>query len=369
MEGKGMARLSGVDAISPAMETTKRQLFSPFRFGRWARLAVVCLLTGEITGGGGWGGPWNVRVPRPHEGLEGGPGLFGFPAPWPGLPLAALPWIILGLGALVLFLLLFIYITSIYRFILFDSVLHDRCQLQEGWRRWQVQGQSYFLWTIAYMFASLTTIGVAIGAPVVMAWRAGIFKEPERHVGLLVGGGALLLAVFLALLVLSVLGNLFAKDFVVPVMALENVGVLDGWRRVLPMLGAEKGAYSVYVLMKMVLAIGAAVAFAIADFLVLLALLIPLAIAAVAVFPLAKGMGLGWTPWMVGLAVLAGIGVLLCMIFVVSLVSAPPMVFFQAYTLHFFGSRYPLLGEQLAPQTPPAPPPLSPPAAFPEPAT
>jgi hypothetical protein len=40
------------------------------------------------------------------------------------------------------------------------------------------------------------------------------------------------------------------------------------------------------------------------------------------------------------------------------------VVFFQFYTLHFFGSRYSRLGAILSPPAPPAPPPT----AFPAPA-
>ena len=40
--------ISAVDAISPAFEHTKQQLFKPFRFGQWTRLAFVGLLAGEL---------------------------------------------------------------------------------------------------------------------------------------------------------------------------------------------------------------------------------------------------------------------------------------------------------------------------------
>jgi len=60
---------------------------------------------------------------------------------------------------------------------------------------------------------------------------------------------------------------------------------------------------------------------------------------------------------------------LMALIFVVSFVSAPAMVFFQAYSLHFLGSRYPALGDQLTLTTPrPAPSAPTPPAAAPFPA-
>ena len=61
---------SAVDAISPAFEHTKRQLFQPFRIGQWVRLALVGLLAGEL-GSGGFKIPnlSNFNLPR-HPGSE-----------------------------------------------------------------------------------------------------------------------------------------------------------------------------------------------------------------------------------------------------------------------------------------------------------
>jgi hypothetical protein len=44
--------ISAVDTITPAFQHTKRQLFQPFRFGQWSRLAFVGLLAGELGSGG-----------------------------------------------------------------------------------------------------------------------------------------------------------------------------------------------------------------------------------------------------------------------------------------------------------------------------
>jgi len=49
-------RLSAIESISPAFARTKQLLFQPFRFGLWARLAVVAVITGEAGVGGGGGG-------------------------------------------------------------------------------------------------------------------------------------------------------------------------------------------------------------------------------------------------------------------------------------------------------------------------
>lgn len=364
-----LVRLSGVDAISPAMERAKHQLFAPFRFDYWLRLATLCLLTGELTGGGGGpSGLLNFQLPsRRHGGLVE---FISWPQSVDSRWMEFWPWIVTGVAVLFALALLFVYVASVFRFVLFDTVLHGRCELMAGWRRWQRQGSSYFLWLMGFGLASFAAVLIVIGVPVYLAWMAGIFNQPGEHIALLIIGGLLLIVVVAGVTLLSALGALFAKDFVVPVMALEDVGVLEGWRRVLPLLEAEKGACALYVLMKIALAVGSALLFGIVDFLVILALLIPVCIAAVVAIVVGSAAGLTWNTVTISVAVVAGGAVLTVLLYVISFVSAPAMVFFQAYSLHFFGSRYPRLGDQLAATSPASQPsPIMPPATGPLPAT
>jgi hypothetical protein len=180
----------------------------------------------------------------------------------------------------------------------------------------------------------------------------------------------LLLCVFLAYVVVTAIAGLFAKDFCVPVMALEKVGVLDAWRRLLPMLGAEKLAFTGFVLMKIVLAVGAAIIFGIATLLALIAVAIPLVIAGAVLFFVAKAAGLAWSLATISIAAILGGIVLAGIIYLIALVSTPAMVFFQSYVLHFFGARYPTLGAIVfaPPEAPPSPSASGPPAPEPPPA-
>jgi hypothetical protein len=356
------SRLSGVDAIGPAFERTKTQLFTPFRFKHWLRLAVVCILTGEGAGGGGGGsgfqGLSGINIP-PHGGGRGGSTLLALPGWLAKIPAEVIFWGAFALIAAVLFVLLILYISSVYRFILFESVLNNQCALRDGWRRWQRQGTSYFLWQIGFGLVSLAVLGSVVGVPVLFAWRAGWFNDPDKHIAGLIVGGIAVFFVFAAAILLSAIISLFTKDFVVPVMALEDRGAVDGWRQLFPMLGPEKGGYAFYVIMKIVLAIGCALVFGIIEFMVVFMLIIAVGLAGVAIFLIAMGAGATWNPLTIALTVVAGGAVLLLLIAVTAVISTPAMVFFQAYSMHFFGSRYPALGTLLAPPEPP-PAPISP---------
>jgi hypothetical protein len=158
--------------------------------------------------------------------------------------------------------------------------------------------------------------------------------------------------------------HVLTKDFVVPEMALENISAIEGWRRLLPMLKSEKGSYAGYIGMKIVMALGAAVVVGIVTLIVILILLIPVGGFGVIAVLAGKTAGLTWNLYTISLAVVVGCIVLAVILYVVSLISVPAIVFFPAYSIYFFASRYPALDALLrppAPAAPYAPPPFLPP--------
>lgn len=346
-----MPQFSAIDAISPAFAHTKRQLFSPFRAALWLRLGFVSLVTGEFASGSG--GAANVSIPSGSGTTDKD---FLFRADPIGVIVETyLPWILLGLVVLFALGLIAVYIASVFRFVLFDAVLTDRSRLGEGWRRWQELGGSFFLFQIGFGLGLLGVLGVVAGGPVYLAWRAGVFRQPEQHLGLLLGGGVALFFVVAAVVLLGMLASLLARDFVVPLMALENLRVLEAWGQLFPLLAVDKMGYGGYVLMKIVLAVGSAILFGVINVIVLLVLLLAFGTAGAAIVLAGSAAGLAWNYYTIGLAVLLASLAVMLLLYVIAVVSAPAMVFFQAYTLHFFGARYPLLGTMLARMTPPAP--------------
>jgi len=348
-------RLSAVDCIAPAITQTKRQLFAPFRPGRWARLALVCLLTGEFAGGGGGGSPGNFTVPNSHG--RGGKSLLALPPfDWGHIP-TWLPWALAGAVLFFLLIFLWIYVASVYRFVLLDSVLHDRCELKGSWRRWEPCGRGYFFWSLAVSLVSLVACALLIGVPLLAAWRMGWFHHPGQHLAVLILGGAAMLFLLIALFIVIALVSLFAKDFCVPIMAMDNVGVLDAWRRLLPMLAAEKLAFAGYVLMKIVLAVGSAIMFGIITLIIFIVLLIPTGIAGVLIFFAGKELGLTLNVAVISILAVVGGILLLGFFYLTALISTPAMVFFQSYVLHFIGARYEPVGAIISPALPEPPPP------------
>jgi hypothetical protein len=351
--------ISAVDAIAPAFEHTRRQLMQPFRFGQWARLALVGLLAGELSSGGGCNVPSNWNSAGHTGSLP--PGLTGA-----NFALLAGLITVLVIAAFVLGIL-FMYISSVMRFILFDSVLAKECHIRDGWNRRQGPGWRYFLWKLAYALATFGVLIVLIGIPAGLAFAVGWFNDPKQHlVALVLGGIALFFVIALFLIAMAVIFVL-TKDFVVPQMALENIGAMEGWRRLWAMVKAEKAGYAGYVGMKIVLAIGASIILGIVGMILVLIILIPVAGVVVGAVFAGKAAGLGWTAGTITLAVVAGCMLVAVFFLLTSLVSVPAIVFFPAYSIYFFAARYPALSRVLypappVPQVAPAvPPPYQPP--------
>jgi hypothetical protein len=351
---------SAVDSVSPAFQHTKTQLFHPFRLGQWSRLALVGLFAGEMSSGGGCS---NFQIPTQtgtgHRELA----MSAFPNPWVFGPL-----LVALLIAVPVVWVLFLYLSSRMRFILFDSVVARRCEIRRMWRQRGEPAMRYFVWQIVLSLVSLAGMALIIGVPALLAFVLGWFTEPRNHLAGLISVGILVFFAFMGWALLALLAHVFTKDFVVPQMALEDISAFEGWSRLWKMLMGEKGGYAGYAGMKLLMAMGAAFAVGIVAVILLVILLIPVGgLGAITVLG-GQAAGLTWNVFTITLAVVAGCIFLLVFFYAVALISVPAIVFFPAYSIYFFAGRYPQLGSLIYPAPPLAPPPLPPVAPVPEPA-
>ncbi|HMK24118.1 MAG TPA: hypothetical protein VK466_17435, partial [Terriglobales bacterium] len=348
---------SAVEVISPAFAHAADQLAEPFRFAQWARIALLALATGELSSGGGCNGITSLPTKVPHTSqnfVEPGDVLRNIdPA------LIATLMMVLIFGGLVLWLV-YIYVSSVTRFMLFEAVLQKNCgPLGEGWQRWQGPGLRYFWWQLALGFVGLAVAGVLffpLLIPVIAVLKSHRQPGPE-----------LLLAFIPMIAVLMIFGlvmhliAVLAKDFVVPIMALDNVGVIEGWRRFFAILTPSISSYAGYIAMKIVLAIGAAVIFGVAAAIAAIFVILPFGVVAFVVAIAAKGAGFSWNASTITAAIVALTIVLCVVVYAVALACVPIAVFFPAYAMYFLAERYPALHARLYPAYPPPPsPPLAP---------
>lgn len=361
--------ISAVDSISLAIEHTKQQLFKPFRLGQWTRLALVGLLAGELGSGGGCNGS-NFRLPAhsgaaPHSAF---PHLSGIDPALLGALLAVIVIAAFAIG------LIFMYISSVMRFVLFDSILAKECHIRAGWSSRQGQGWRYFLWKLAYLFITFACIAVLVGLPLAFAFALGWLEQPKAHLLPLILGGIILFFVFFIFFITLAVIFVLTKDFVVPQMALENIGAFEGWRRLWPMIKVEMGGYAAYIGMKIALAIAAGIVVGIATVILGLIIAIPTVGLSILAVVTGKSAGLTWNAETITLAIVVGSVLLAAFLYLISLISVPVIVFFPAYSIYFFAGRYRPLNAVVYPLLPsPAvvssPSPLEPPPLppYPEP--
>jgi hypothetical protein len=344
--------ISAIDTINLAFEHTKQQIFKPFRLGQWTRLAIVGLLAGELSSGGCNGSSFN---PARHHGGH---------SPFPNFP--GIDWALLG-GLLATLIvtglvlgLIFTYISSVMRFVLFDSILAKECHIREFWGRRQGPGWRYFLWKLVYYFCTAVGFAILVGIPVAFAFSMGWLPHAKDHIFPLVLGGILLFFALLFYVFLVSLVFVLTKDFVIPQMALEGISAFEGWRRLWPMMKTEMGAYAGYIGMKIALAIAAGIAVGIATIILGLIVAIPTVGLSLLAIVTGKSAGLTWNAYTITVAVVVGSILLAGFLYLVSLISVPIIVFFPAYSIYFFAGRYHPLSTVLYP-VPPSPATMSPP--------
>lgn len=360
--------ISAVDAITPAFQHTRQQLLQPFRASQWAKLGLVGLLAGELSSGGGGCNPTAFQMPHPNHTQRFVD--LGLPNGLPNIdPMLYASLIAVLIVTGLVFMVLFLYVNSVMRFVLFDSVVNRECRIWESWVRRQGPGRRYFVWQILLFLSWMVGLTILIGIPAGFAFVVGWLRDPKEHMIPLILGGMALFFVVMVFVVLQLLIHVMTKDFVVPQMALEGIGAIEGWRRLWPQVKAEKGGYAVYIVMKIVLAIGAAVVLGVVSAIIMLVILIPVGgLGAIAVI---AGMAAGLTLnlYTITLAVVAGCCVIFFILYILSLVSVPAAVFFPAYAIHFFAARYPALDAMLHPAPLPVilPPPMEPPPLPPAP--
>jgi hypothetical protein len=351
--------ISAVDVITLAFQHTKRQLFQPFRLGQWTRLAIVGLLAGELGSSGGFNSFNPSRQPHPWG--------EGFPKIDPAI-LGTLITVLIVTGVIIMIVMT--YISSVMRFILFDSVLTRECHIRAGWTRRQDNGWSYFLWQLGLLLVTFGLAVIIIGLPAAFAFRLGWFSAPRAYLSQLIIGGIVVFSVFAFFVLVVTLIHVLTKDFVVPQMALEGISAIEGWRRLWPMIEGEFKGYAIYIGMKIALSIAVGIVVGIVTLILALIVAVPAIAVFFGVVVAGKTAGLTWNVFTITAAVVLACMLLAIFFYMVSLVSVPVIVFFPAYSIYFFAARYqplsvalyslPAQSPVVAPGNPPpfTPPPL-----------
>ena len=344
-----MTAYTAAQAISPAVERTKNYLFRPFKWSTYLKLATVaCLTEGGSSG-------FNFNFPSGSHTSSGAGNLI---PPAFSLSSGTIALIVIGVLACIALCIYLSYLICRLRFAFFHCLAHQTKEIRPGWRLYRTQGMRYF---IASLIIGLIFLFVLVLAalPFIFGF-VRLYQSSQSGGSFNIGGFFLLLlplfGIIFCLCLVAYVVNAVLHDFILPHMALENLTVLQSWAVVKTRIGAEKGSFALYLLLRAVLPIAAYIALFIIT-------IIPILIAAGIVVLLIIGFhallaNASGAMAFIGLSIeiLFGIGGIVLGVIVAFCLGGPIATWIRNYALLFYGGRYPALGEILSGPASAAPP-------------
>lgn len=246
-------RIEFIAPLSRAWERMKGALFRPAELSKWLAIGFTAFLAGLTRCGGTYGSSWSRGDRVDPDQIWNAPD-----RAWEWL--AAHPVrVAVVLGVLIVLAVLFVvvhWLSARGSFMFLDNVVHDRALVERPWREYRAEGNSLFLWMIAFSFAFLfLVVAYAIGS---FVFLRALYQDHGTTAALVVPGLALL-GGFAGIVVLASLVQLFLGDFVVPIMYRFRLTASGGWGVFLPLLAARPFAFIGYALLVVALHFAAGV--------------------------------------------------------------------------------------------------------------
>lgn len=273
-----------LDNIEEALQDTKDKLL-PFELVTWAKLAVIVFLTGSAAGGPSYVNPGNFgggdfSEPNFDEGVESdfSSSLEGlnvdmhqmnnFEAPENLAGFDAAYAVLFAVGvALFGLLLLLTYITSVFQFVMYKSMIDD---VKIGYaKNFLSEGLQYFIFRWITLVATVLVVGLGFGLGTALGLSFNIY-------GILggIGIGAVVLA---GILVIGVI-RWIAFNLALPEMVRNGSGLSTALEKSISEARDQFAEVGVFWLMKLVIGLGLGIATMTIIFPAVILLLIPFGI-------------------------------------------------------------------------------------------
>src|SRR6266480_6959838 len=203
-----------------AFELTNKILFQPFDLKKWLIIGFAAFLSGHLAGVG-------FNFPSPFGNFEShqtAPEAISLHFDqWK-------PWLMAAVVVLaLLFLALVIALTWLKargNFIFTDCVVRNRAAIVEPWREYRKEGNSYFLFLLAVMFAVLLLAGLMLASVISLGWLKQRTGEMPPITSI---GSIVFLFVFWVLIIIFVS---VVTYFMVPVMYRRRCRAVEAFRDV-----------------------------------------------------------------------------------------------------------------------------------------
>ncbi len=250
--------ISVLEPIGAAFEKTQQILFQPFDIGKWFVLGFAAwLATLWERGGGGGGGGFNYNVN--HQSGDIPPEVGQQIDQVKDAVVQYLP-VIISFSIVILVIVLavsvvMLWLKSRFQFVFLRNVAHNNTEITRPWRQYARQGNSLFWFKLALgLIGAIITIALIIPVVfIVIGLADSEFAVLAAIFPLILAG----LALFCLFLVFAAIGVL-TKDFVVPIMYLQDCTIGEGWKRFWRLARRHKGVFLLFLLAVFVLNIAIA---------------------------------------------------------------------------------------------------------------
>jgi hypothetical protein len=309
-------------------------LFRPFDVWRWTKLSLLCLFLGGGTPTAAV--QWSLSaLPSDFRLTDLVAGARQYVAQHPSLIFLVIVFALaLGLG--------FLYLRSVFRFVLVDSLVKMEVALSSAWSALRPLGHSYFWWLVGTLVALATTFSL-----MVIVALPGLRAASTSGIGKLFATASLALILsFIVLLGLAVaLLIMLTDDLVVPLMYADRLPLGSAWGELWQKMRHDPTSFAVYILLRFVLSVGVSVAVLLFLFPLLVGVFSGAIIVAATVVLALHLVGLAWVWNLPTISLALAALLLLCAILVILLtvVGMPGQVFLQGFGLRFIAARSPSL--------------------------
>ena len=309
--------LHALEDVDDALAVTRAFLW-PVDRTTWLKLAVVVFFVG------GPGAGFNTVQYNVGGGGDAAP-------PTGELPeVGADIWLIVAAAVVAALLVGFVFalVGAIMEFVLVESLRSREVHVREYWgRRW---GQGVRLFVFRLVIGLFVLGSVLLLSALFLLPLLG-FGEAAAVPGVL--ALLLLVPVFVVLGLLVGIVNGFTTVFVVPIMVLEDCGVLAGWGRLWSSITGAWTQYLAYAVVGALLSIAGGLLVGLLTGLLAIVLLVPFGLLfalGIGLFTVAESLG-------IGLMVVTGLLFGLAVVVVAALVQVPVQTYLRYYALLVLG--------------------------------
>ena len=229
------------EAVESAWNRMRAILFNPFSLEKWMVMGFAAWIAGGSAGSGS-GGSGNSSGGNPLSDLDLDPVINFWHENGPMIILISAILIVLITALSVAFS----WLHARGRFIFLDNVLNNRPAIVEPWKQYRKQGNSLFLWNLAFgligLLVTLLILGMCL--PLIIALLSDKTLNLFSILGIF-GAGLLMLLYSIPISFLQMLVN----EFIVPVMRRHDLRIREAWSYFMPIFKPAIGTFILYALM------------------------------------------------------------------------------------------------------------------------